>query len=184
MTGRGCASASAGFVFVIAVALLTGVWHAGAAQPVKKLVAVDIAAPPLELKDTQGRLHRLSDYRGKVVLVNFWATWCEPCRDEMPSIQTLYRRVQQSAAGALVILAVNHAENLPRIEQFLRHQPLEFPVLIDPFSVVWSAWKPGLLPASYLIGRDGRVRYRVRGEIDWAAKEAEAVVRRLLDDKG
>ncbi|RPI42151.1 MAG: TlpA family protein disulfide reductase [Betaproteobacteria bacterium] len=181
MIRRGCARALA--APFLALVLVTGCSHAGAAQPVKKLVAVDAASPPLELKDTKGRLHRLSDYRGKVVLVNFWATWCEPCRDEMPSMQALYRRAGPQAGGGLAILAVNHAENLSRIEQFLRHHPLDFPVLIDPFSSVWSAWKPGLLPSSYLIGRDGRVRYRALGEIDWAGKEAEAILRRLLADK-
>jgi peroxiredoxin len=157
---------------------------ASAAQPIKKLVPTeaDSKAPALELNDLQGRTHRLADYKGKVVLVNFWATWCEPCRDEMPSMQTLYRRFGRSS-GDLVVLAVNHGENAPRIEQFLRHQPLDFPVLLDGFSEVWRAWKPGLLPASYLIGRDGRVRYRARGEIDWAGKEAEAIVRKLLNER-
>ena len=182
MTERGGLSALV--CFVLAVALVVGCGFASAAQPVKKLVAVNATNPPsLELKDINGRLHRLADYRGKVVLVNFWATWCEPCRDEMPSMQILYRRAGPESGGELAILAVNHAENLSRIEQFLRHQPLDFPVLIDPFSEVWRAWKPGLLPTSYLIGRDGRVRYRALGEIDWAGREADAVVRSLLSEK-
>jgi len=153
------------------------------AQTVKKLIPTEVRPPGLDLSDLQGKAHRLADYKGKVVLVNFWATWCEPCREEMPSMQTLYRRFGSTSGGDLVVLAVNHGENAPRIEQFLRQQPLDFPVLLDGFSEVWRAWKPGFLPTSYLIGRDGRVRYQARGEIDWAGKEAEAIVRKLLAER-
>ncbi len=130
-----------------------------------------------------GKLHRLSDYRGKVVLVNFWASWCEPCREEMPSLNKLKRRMDGIRKGAFVVLAVNYAENDIRIASFLQRQPLEFPVLLDPFSQAWREWKPGLLPASFLVGRDGRLRYRVLGELDWAGAEAEQVVRALLQEK-
>ena len=169
---------------VVALILFVDCGSALAAQAVKKLTALPAAsAPALELTDIQGKSHRLTDYRGKVVLVNFWATWCEPCRDEMPSMQTLYRRMGPASEGDLVVLAVNYAENAPRIGQFLRQQALDFPILMDPFSEAWRAWKPGMLPASYLVGRDGRVRYRALGEIDWAGLEAEAVVLRLLREK-
>lgn len=156
-----------------------------AAQPVKKLIAATppAAAAPFELRDLGGKLHRLTDYRGKVVLVNFWATWCEPCRDEMPAMQTLYDRLGPRTGGDLVVLAVNYAENRARIQQYLQEYPFDFPVLLDGFSEVWRAWKPGMLPASYLIGRDGRIRYRVIGEFDWAGEEAGGVVRRLLAEK-
>lgn len=155
-----------------------------AAQPIKQLVATPEVTPPaLELKDLAGKVHRLADYRGKVVLVNFWATWCEPCRDEMPSMQSLYRRLGPPAGGDVVVLAVNYAENAPRIEQFLAKMPIEFPILLDGFSEAWRAWKPGMLPASYLVGRDGRMRYRVLGEFDWSGAQADAVIRRLLSEK-
>lgn len=169
---------------VIAIAMAGGAPSAHAAQPVGKLLPVQAAQPAsLELKDTTGKLHRIADYRGKVVLVNFWATWCEPCRDEMPSMQALHLRLGPGAGGDVIVLAVNHAENLPRIEQFLQKLPLSFPILIDGFSEVWRAWKPGMLPASYLIGRDGRIRYRVLGEFDWSGADADAAVRRLLAEK-
>jgi cytochrome c biogenesis protein CcmG, thiol:disulfide interchange protein DsbE len=157
---------------------------AQAAAPAKgKFVALPgAAAPSLELRDMAGKVHRLSDYRGKVVLVNFWATWCEPCRDEMPSMQKLKQRIEAQSKGSFVVLAVNYAENEARIAEFLKQQPLDFPVLLDPFSEVWRAWKPGLLPASFLIGRDGRARFRVLGELDWASAEAETVVARLVNE--
>lgn len=146
-----------------------------------KFTPLASAAPPrLELRDVQGRVHRLEDYRGKVVLINFWATWCEPCRDEMPSIQTLKERMDRRAQGDLVVLAVNYAEREARVAEFVRQHRLAFPVLLDPFSEAWRAWKPGLLPASYLVGRDGRLRYRVLGELDWSDAKAEAVVTGLM----
>jgi thiol-disulfide isomerase/thioredoxin len=171
-----------GFVLVLGLAGQALVPAGAAEVPIaKRFVAPeDSRAAPLELRDLSGKVHRLSDYRGRVVLVNFWATWCEPCRDEMPSLQTLKRHMDAVRKDAFVVLAVNHAENEASIARFLKTQTVDFPVLLDPFSVAWQAWKPGLLPASFLIGADGRLRYRVLGELDWAHPDAEALVRRLL----
>ena len=121
------------------------------------------ATPALALEDLAGRIHRLADYRGSVVLVNFWATWCEPCRAEMPSMDRLRRSLQ---GRRFEVLAVNLAEPLSRIQKYLDTLPLGFPVLRDRDSAVAKAWKARLLPASYLIGRDGRIRYVANGEID------------------
>ena len=134
--------------------------------------------PPLALEDMQGRAHRLSDYRGKVVLVNFWATWCAPCRDEMPSIE----RLRASLAGEpFEVLAVNLAEPRSRIERFLAQMPLSFPVLLDRNSRTAKAWRARMLPASYLVDATGRIRAVHYGELDWAGPEARARVRELLD---
>ena len=121
-------------------------------------------APALSLKDMKGRDHRLADYRGRVVLINFWATWCAPCRDEMPSMQRLKEKL---AGKPFVVLAVNLDEPESRIEKFLAEVKLDFPVLLDPGRRVARAWDARILPASYIIGPDGRVRYTVVGEINW-----------------
>ena len=135
------------------------------------------AAPPLALEDLAGRTHRLADYRGSVVLVNFWATWCEPCRAEMPSMN----RLRRSLAGRrFEVLAVNLAEPLARIQKYLDSMPLGFPVLRDRDSATSKAWKARLLPASYLIGRDGRIRYVAYGEIDWTSEPVREKVMQLL----
>ncbi|MPZ43516.1 MAG: redoxin domain-containing protein [Betaproteobacteria bacterium] len=168
---------------LIVVLGFAGASHAAAPVTGKLVVPATAAVAPLELRDMAGKLHRLSDYRGKVVLVNFWASWCEPCRDEMPSMNVLKQRMDGIRKDAFVVLAVNYAENEIRIGTFLQQQPLDFPVLLDPFSEVWRAWKPGLLPASFLIGRDGGLRYRVLGELDWAGPEAERAVRGLMQEK-
>jgi peroxiredoxin len=135
------------------------------------------ATPPLALQDVAGKQYRLEDYRGKVVLVNFWATWCEPCREEMPSMN----RLRASLAGRpFEVLAVNIAESESRIRRFTEQVPLAFTVLMDRDGAASRAWRARLLPASFLIGPDGRIRYFALGEIDWAADRVRQVVLEML----
>jgi len=134
-------------------------------------------APALALRDLEGRLHRLEDYRGKVVLVNFWATWCEPCREEMPSMN----RLRASLAGRpFEVLAVNLAESEQRIRRFMEQVPLEFPVLLDRDSAAAKAWRARLLPVSFLLGPDGRIRYWALGEIDWTQEGVRKTILQLM----
>jgi thiol-disulfide isomerase/thioredoxin len=122
------------------------------------------AAPPLALQDLEGRTHRLEDYRGKVVLINFWATWCDPCRAEMPALNKL----RASFAGQpFAVLAVNLAESESRIRRFMEQVPLDFPVLLDRDSGAAKAWKARVLPVSFIVDAEGRIRYSALGEIDW-----------------
>ncbi|HEY8251756.1 MAG TPA: TlpA disulfide reductase family protein [Burkholderiales bacterium] len=135
------------------------------------------ATPPLALSDLEGTKHRLADYRGKVVLVNFWATWCVPCRDEMPSIE----RLRASLEGKpFVVLAVNLAEPESRIRKFLEAVPVRFPVLLDRDTQASKAWQARLLPVTYIVGPDGAVRYRYVGELDWSGPEARKAILGLL----
>jgi thiol-disulfide isomerase/thioredoxin len=138
------------------------------------------ATPPLELEDMHGRVHRLADYRGKVVLVNFWATWCEPCRDEMPSIERLRSAL---ADQPFAVLAVNLAEPRSRIEKFLQHLPSGFAVLLDRDTQAAKDWDARVLPATYLVDPTGRVRHRHFGAQDWSAAPARAMVRELLEGR-
>ncbi|MGH9579047.1 MAG: TlpA disulfide reductase family protein, partial [Terriglobales bacterium] len=131
----------------------------------------------LALQDLEGRQHRLADYRGKVVLINFWATWCAPCLAEMPSIGKL----RASLAGQpFAVLAVNLAEPESRIRRFMEQVPLDFPVLLDKDSGTAKAWQARILPASFLVGPDGRIRYSVLGEIDWSQDRVRTKVLGLL----
>ena len=133
--------------------------------------------PPLSLKDPSGRLHTLDDYRGKVLLLNFWATWCEPCKDEMPSIVAL----KQSFAGRpFDVVAVNFGESPSRVREFLAREKLDLPALLDPNKEAARAWRVRVLPASFLVGPDGRVRYSVIGELDWSTEIARRTVQGLL----
>ena len=135
------------------------------------------ATPALELKDLAGRTHRLEDYRGQVVLLNFWATWCVPCRDEMPSLEQLKQKL---TGRPFVVLAVNVNEPDSRIRNFLSQLPLDFPVLLDTDGRTTKAWKIRVLPASFVIAHDGRIRYVVTGELDWANQHVVSVISELL----
>ena len=121
--------------------------------------------PALRLKDLEGGSRSLEAYRGKVVVLNFWATWCEPCREEMPSLNQL----RQSLKGLPVeMFAVNVGEGEARIAGFLGKVPVDFPVLLDADAQVSRAWKVRLMPTTFIIGTDGRVRYTYAGGRDWA----------------
>jgi thiol-disulfide isomerase/thioredoxin len=132
-------------------------------------------APALELRALDGQGHRLADYPGKVVLVNFWATWCAPCREEMPSMQQL----KETLAGRpFVILAVNLDEPEARIRRFLSELKVDFVVLLDPGKTAARAWNARILPASYVIAPDGGIRYSLVGDLDWGH---ERVVKRISE---
>ena len=133
--------------------------------------------PAFELKDLSGREHRLLDYRGKVVVVNFWATWCEPCRDEMPALEKLQKKF---AGRPFVVLAVNFDEPEARIRKFMSVLPLTFPVLLDRERKLAKAWNVRLLPATYVVDPDGEVRFSVLGELDWTAPEIVERIASLL----
>ncbi len=128
-------------------------------------------------EDLAGEPHALSGYRGRVVLVNFWATWCPPCVHEMPSMADL----QAAYAGrAFTILAINLGEEVADIRRFLDSRPVNFPVLLDPGQSLPKRWKVFAFPTSYLLGRDGSIRYSVAGAIDWAATPVRQAIDALL----
>jgi len=133
--------------------------------------------PALRLPDLEGKEHALEAYRGKVVLINFWATWCEPCKDEMPSIERLRRSLE---GRPFAVLAVNLAEPDSRVQRFLREVPLGFPVLMDRDTATAKAWKARLLPATYIVGPDGRIRYSYLGELDWSREPVRRQIAELL----
>ena len=150
--------------------------HAGA-DPARFIPWPDATTPPLLLNDLAGTSHSLDDYRGRVVLINFWATWCEPCRDEMASMQKLRERL---ADRPFAVVLVNYGEARTRVADFVKRESIAFPVLLDPNQDARRAWRVRLLPSSFLIGPEGRVRYSVVGEIDWAQADAVTVVSGLL----
>jgi peroxiredoxin len=145
------------------------------AQPLKEWNGG--AAPALELEDADGKLHRLSDYRGRVVLVNFWATWCEPCREEMPSMEALRARLQDRP---FVILAVNVGEGARVTRAFAEKLRLNFPLLLDRDTNTTKSWGARILPASFVLGADGAIRYSYLGALDWSEPQVNATIERLL----
>jgi len=135
------------------------------------------ATPPLALRDLDGREHKLADYKGQVVVLNFWATWCDPCREEMPSMQ----RLQEKLAGKpFAILAVDYGEGVPRISDFLKKVPVHFTVLLDRDTSAAAAWKVKVLPTTLVIDAEQRVRFVAVGDIGWDSPPVEAEIRKLL----
>jgi thiol-disulfide isomerase/thioredoxin len=138
------------------------------------------AAAPFALKDLSGRVHRLEDYKGKVVVLNFWATWCEPCREEMPSLQRL---ADKFAGRAFAVLAVDMGEGEPRVRAFLEKMPVRFTVLLDRDSAGSRTWKVRVLPTTLVIDPEQRVRYLVQGDLEWDAPEVVSTIEKLLPVK-
>lgn len=131
------------------------------------------------LPDLRGNPVNLKDFRGKVVFVNFWATWCVPCREEMPSMERLYQKYK---GKELVMLAVNYRESRKEAQAFMEELKLTFPGLLDD-GTVSTLYGVFALPATYLVDRQGRGAARVLGARDWMSEESRAVIERLLNEK-
>lgn len=125
----------------------------GDSQPVVRFVKNPEVAPPLDAKDIEGKAVNKDNWPGKVVLVNFWATWCPPCRREMPDLEKLYQRF---APQGLVVLAVSD-EKRETVEGFLAKQHYTFPVLLDAGRKVNTAFGIEGIPNSFLFDREGKL---------------------------
>lgn len=160
------------------LSLLLGLAGApGAAQEATVVPWTGGPTPALVLPDIDGRVHNLADYRGKVLVVNFWATWCAPCRDELPSLE----RLREALRGRpFEVLAVNVNEGEARVQRFLTEIPLRLPVLLDRHGDTPRAWKVRGLPATFLLDAEGLIRFWYLGELDWAQAKIVFVVESLL----
>ena len=163
--------------------LVLGVWALGSAHAARPAAdnapAFDVQpwnsrTPPPALvgADLNGKQWRVADLRGRAVLINFWASWCEPCRAEMPSLQ----RLAEQHAGDVVVLAVNFKEPTASVQRFVHNTGLTLPVLQDPQGSIARAFGVRIFPSTVLIGRDGRVHSVVRGELDWTGVAAEKLL--------
>lgn len=119
----------------------------------------------------------LEQLRGKVVLVNFWATWCPPCRQEMPSMQRLSDKL---AGKPFAILGVNVGETPVQVGSFLKIVPVRFAIALDEKGQNLNAWQVFAFPTSYLVDKQGRIRYGLFGSIEWDEPEAVQVIESLL----
>ena len=139
-------------------------------------------APPFELIDSKGRTHRLSDYAGHVVLLNFWATWCPPCVEEAPALEALARAVEGLGVAALAVSVDDGWEVVRRFVAgggFGIETP-KLTLLLDTGRTVATGLGTTKFPETYLVDRDGRIVYRFVNKRDWSGPDAQACIRSLL----
>lgn len=157
---------------------------AGLASPLAQAQGYEVqawpanqAVPALQATDLSGRVWRLSDLRGKAVLLNFWASWCAPCRAEMPSLQAM---ADFYGPDKLLVLTLNFKESAAVAQRFAQRADLRLPVLLDPQGQLARQWGATAFPTTVLIAADGQVRALVRGELDWTSLAAAQWVEPLL----
>ena len=146
-----------------------------------KIIREGDRAPEFGLLSLDGKAVSLSSYRGKVGMVHFWATWCPPCVEELPTLERLYRAY---FGKDLEILAVSVDEGgAGAVGQFMRKNRFALPVLLNPDQSVARAYGTFKFPETYLVDRDGIVRRKIIGAADWTSPDAQKIVQAMLDRK-
>jgi thiol-disulfide isomerase/thioredoxin len=147
-------------------------------DPVLAALETPLAAPPLALKDINGRPFALGEQAGSVLLVNFWTSWCRPCVTEMASLQRLDALL---ADTDLRIVTVNVGEDQAHVSRFLQQVSVELPVLMDYDASISKRWKIYVYPSSYLVDRQGNIGYAYLGALEWDSTENLKIIRSLLN---
>ena len=139
-----------------------------------------IPAPDFILEDLSGKRVSLEDFKGKVIFLNFWATWCPPCVLEMPSMENLHKEFGKEG---LVVLAINFRETRKQVKAFAKEHKLTFTVLIDPEGSVFELYQVWGLPVTTIINRQYEIVGRAMGSREWYSKESREFFRQLLAEK-
>ena len=164
----------------IGVTLLAAALPAPAGQALTAMPP-GVLAPDFELLDTDGNRHRLSDYRGRPVIINFWATWCPPCREEIPSMNRAWQRLVEEDVA---MLAINMGEDEDTIFIFTADYPADFPILLDRSGEVIAEWPVKGLPTTFVVAPDGTLAFRAIGSREWDDEVVLKRVRGLRKGKG
>ena len=157
--------------FFVGALLATNAW----AQFDKSRWPAALPTPQIHAADLQGKNWTAQELAGKVVVLNFWATWCAPCKDELPTLQTLH----DISDNRTLVLSVNVREPAPRVVRYVQSTGLSFPVMLDPKGELAKRWGVTVFPTTVLIGADGQARWRVMGDVDWSGREAQTWLTQL-----
>lgn len=141
---------------------------------------VRMKAPTFVLKDIKGGQKGLADFKDKVILLNFWATWCPNCREEMPSLEKLWKKYRSKG---LVVIAISVDTNSGEIRALAHEQGLTFPILLDQEGAVRREYEITALPMTYIIGRDGKISGRMYGSRQWTGEKANAFMELFLHQR-
>jgi thiol-disulfide isomerase/thioredoxin len=144
-----------------------------------RLLSTKVSPRDFSLSLLEGETKSLSSYKGKVIFLNFWATWCGPCRVEMPSMAALYNKFSDKG---LEILAVNSGEDQATVRSFLNNEGFSFPALLDLDGKVSANYGIQAIPTTFLIDRDGMIILRLVGSIDWDTPKIHAALESLLSN--
>jgi peroxiredoxin len=158
---------------------------AGRGDPLAEALGIQepkelVEAPRIVGTDPDGKTIRLHDFRGQIVFLNFWATWCVPCRLEMPAMDRLYREFK---GRGFVVLAVNLQEGPAAVRAFVKELKLTFPVVLDPKGETAMTYSVRGLPATYFINRRQLIVGRAYGAREWDGKTGRAYIGALLGDR-
>lgn len=137
-----------------------------------------IKAQVFSLKDVNGKTYTLADFKGKVSVINFWASWCPPCVEEIPSLNRLRQKMQ---GKAFQLISINYAESTEQIKLFMQKVAVDFPVLLDPGGKTAANWKVVAFPSTFVIGPDGQIRYGVNAAIHWDTDDVISQLNLLLN---
>ena len=129
-----------------------------------------VATPKIEAADLQGKAWNATELAGKVVVLNFWATWCAPCKDELPTLQTLH----DISDAQTVVLTINVREPAARAARYMQSTGMTFPVISDTKGELAKRWGVTVYPTTVLIAPNGQARWRIVGDVDWSGAQANA----------
>ena len=150
------------------------------AVPILQAMKDAAPTPEIALGTLEGKKISLKDFRGKVILLNFWASWCEPCREEMPAMEKLYQEYKEKN---FVILAIAVKDSKQDTLNFVKELKLTYPIALDPDAKVGQEYGAWGLPVTYLIGPKGEALARGWGPADWYGSAARKLIKDLLDGK-
>jgi len=138
---------------------------------------IRVEAPAFTLKDLDGIAKKLQNLKGKLILLNFWATWCHYCRDEMPEMEMLWEKFKNKD---FVIIAVSADKNTRMVREFCQTHDITFTILLDPKGKVRKMYEVTLLPMTYIIGRDGKITGRLIGARKWSSGVVEKFINTII----